>query len=51
MLDHTILGTPIYMSPQLLKGQKYSHKVDIWALGLIFYQLLYNKLPWRHEGG
>lgn len=33
----TILGTPLYMSPQLLKEENYTYKCDIWALGIIFY--------------
>ena len=34
------------MSPQILLGTKYTTKSDIWALGLIFYELLYGRTPW-----
>jgi len=36
----SICGTPLYSSPQLLKKRIYSYKVDIWALGIMCYELL-----------
>lgn len=33
----TAVGTPLYMSLEILKGDKYTSKCDIWALGFIFY--------------
>ncbi|KAM3132941.1 hypothetical protein pb186bvf_014937 [Paramecium bursaria] len=45
MLDSCV-GTPLYMSPQLLQRQKYTSKCDIWSLGMVFYQCLYGKCPW-----
>jgi serine/threonine-protein kinase ULK/ATG1 len=44
---HTLLGTPLYMSPQILHGEKYSAKCDVWSTGVLFYQLLYTDLPWK----
>ncbi|MFM7857061.1 MAG: protein kinase domain-containing protein [Flammeovirgaceae bacterium] len=32
-----MVGTPLYMSPQLLLKQTYTNKSDLWSLGLIFY--------------
>ena len=40
-----VLGTPLYMAPELVKHQKYSEKVDVWGLGVITYQLLSGKTP------
>ena len=29
----------LYMAPEIIKGEKYNNKVDIWALGCIIYEL------------
>lgn len=33
------------MSPQCLAGENFSSKCDVWSLGIILYQLLYNRYP------
>ena len=38
LLESTV-GTPMYQSPQLLAMDKYTYKCDVWALGLIFYEV------------
>ena len=42
----TCVGTPLYMSLEILKGEKYTSKCDIWALGFIFYEILHGDTPW-----
>ena len=37
---NTYVGTNNYMAPEVIKGEKYNNKVDIWALGCIIYELL-----------
>eukprot|EP00756_Hemistasia_phaeocysticola_P025547 Hpha_TRINITY_DN16011_c5_g10::TRINITY_DN16011_c5_g10_i1::g.119672::m.119672/K08857/NEK1_4_5; NIMA (never in mitosis gene a)-related kinase 1/4/5 len=36
----TLCGTPNYFSPELVRGQPYANKSDIWSLGCILYELL-----------
>ena len=43
----TLVGTPLYMSLQMLRNEKYTSKCDIWALGLLYYEMLYGRVPWN----
>jgi serine/threonine protein kinase len=40
------LGTPGYMAAELLSGGNFDHRVDIYALGVLMYRLLTNKMPY-----
>ncbi|EGR34428.1 hypothetical protein IMG5_011940 [Ichthyophthirius multifiliis] len=46
----SFVGTPSYMSPQILQKQNYSSKTDIWSMGMIFYEILYQKKAWQGSG-
>ena len=35
-----LFGTFSYLPPEVLKGQKFNEKVDVWAIGVIFHQML-----------
>ena len=35
----TKVGTYVYMAPEIYNGEKYTNKVDIWALGCIIHEL------------
>lgn len=40
-----ILGSPLYMAPEIVKKLRYDSKVDIWSLGIMAYIILSGKPP------
>ena len=42
-----VLGSPLYMGPELVMNKPYTEKVDVWSLGIITYQLLSGKTPFE----
>ena len=44
-----LLGTPEYVAPELVRGLKADARVDIYAVGVIFYALLAGKLPFERD--
>ena len=51
-LTHTgyVVGTPSYLAPELLKGQRPDHRVDLYAVGVLLYQCLTGQRPFRGTG-
>jgi len=46
VMTQTLCGTPKYLSPEILFDKQNSLVSDLWSLGIIFFQLLFNKLPY-----
>jgi serine/threonine protein kinase len=45
------LGTPRYMAPEQTGGQPITPATDVWALGLIAFQVLTGRYYWRNGSG
>ena len=43
------VGSPFYMPLETLTSNLYSHKTDIWAIGVIFVELLTGTVPWKSK--
>lgn len=41
----TSCGTPLLMAPEILNNKGYDHKVDVWSIGCLYFQLLTGSFP------
>lgn len=45
----TLCGTLDYLSPEMIKGETYTEKVDLWSVGVLCYEFLVGKPPFEDE--
>lgn len=45
----SFVGSPEYMSPEILKGKLYNYSVDFYTLGVLFYEMLVGLPPHYNE--
>lgn len=43
------VGSPLYMSPEQICGRKIDERSDLYAIGILFYEMLTNRLPYQSD--
>ena len=46
---NTLIGTPYFMAPEVLKGRKYSYSCDYWSVGVLIYYFFYGEYPFGNN--
>lgn len=41
-IKQTLLGTPFYLPIEILTGEKYSSKCDVFSVGIVLYEMVNN---------
>jgi serine/threonine-protein kinase len=45
----TIMGTPFYMAPELIRGAAFDHRIDLYACGVMLFEMLTGVLPFEAQ--
>jgi len=48
-LAETMCGSPLYMAPEILSGEKYDAKADLWSVGAVLFEMIAGKTPFHGE--
>lgn len=41
----TVVGTPYYLSPEIVQSQPYTFSTDVWSMGVMLYEMMALKPP------
>lgn len=47
--NNNVTGTAEYLAPEILKKEPQDHRIDLYSLGILLYQLIYKKFPFQSQ--
>lgn len=46
---YTIIGSPLFIAPEIIKGHGYGRSCDYWSVGITIFYMFFNKYPFGNE--
>lgn len=46
---YTVIGTPHYMAPEIIKGKGYTYSVDLWSVGVCLFEFMCGGVPYAED--
>lgn len=43
----SVCGTPVYMAPEVLRGERYDESADLYSFGIVLWELLTRQVPFK----